>query len=211
MSQPEAVHGWWSRLRHQGLLLSPVVMLDEHRPFRHKPERSPFHIAARLRSAYTRFASKAGTGEDAPEQSAILAWVDALLEEYVGHSAQRFARSHSIPERLTTVVRIGSRSVTVRPHRIVYADDEGKVPALLVMADTSQHVGRGRGRTVYAQFLELLEPLRAAEHNIEEGNGPSKDTERYRDQQAIGPKVSEERQYGGGSGADEQELARPHF
>jgi len=27
---------------------------------------------------------------------------------------------------------------------------------MLVMADTSPHIGRGRGRTTYAQFLELL-------------------------------------------------------
>ena len=32
----------------------------------------------------------------------------------------------------------------------------GTKTALLVMADTSPHVGRGRGRTAYARFLELL-------------------------------------------------------
>src|SRR5206468_11617571 len=120
--------------------------------------KAPFHVTARLRNAYTRFASTAATRQDAPEleQSAILGWVDALLEHYVGCGPQRLARQHSIPEKLTAVVRIGSRSDTMRPHRVIFADDNGQLPALLVMADTSPQVGRVRGRTAYARFLELL-------------------------------------------------------
>jgi hypothetical protein len=158
MSQQDTAHAWWSRLRHQGLLLSPVVMLDEHRPFRHQPEPVPFHKTARLRDAYTRFVSTAAArqGETELEQSAILAWTDALLEDYVGHGHARPAKQHNIPENLTAVVRIGTRSDTIRPHRVVFADDEGKTPALLMMADTSSIVGRGRGRTAYSRFLELL-------------------------------------------------------
>ncbi|MCI0462107.1 MAG: hypothetical protein L0Z62_34580 [Gemmataceae bacterium] len=137
------------------MLLSPVVMLER---FPSAPEKAAFHALQRLRNAYTRFASTATSRQEVPElqQPAILSWVDALLEQYVGHPSQRVTKQHSIPERLTAVVRIGTRSDTIRPHRVVYADDEGKVPALLVMADTSPHVGRGRGRTVYARFLELL-------------------------------------------------------
>jgi hypothetical protein len=90
------------------------------------------------------------------EQSAILAWTDALLENYVGHGKTRIATQHSIPDNLTAAVRMGNKSDTIRPHRVVFADDERKTPALLVMADTSQIVGRGRGRTAYSRFLELL-------------------------------------------------------
>ncbi|HEY7155346.1 MAG TPA: hypothetical protein VH575_15390 [Gemmataceae bacterium] len=89
------------------------------------------------------------------EQSAILAWTDALLENYVGHGKTRIASQHSIPENLTAAVRIGNKSDTIRPHRVVFADDR-KTPTLLVMADTSHIVGRGRGRTAYSRFLELL-------------------------------------------------------
>jgi hypothetical protein len=155
MNPHDAAHAWWSRLRHQGLLLSPVVMLERYPS---APEKAPFHALQRLRNAYTRFASTATSRQEVPElqQPAILAWVDALLEQYVGYPSQRVAKQHAIPERLNAVVRIGSRSDTIRPHRVVYADDECKVPALLVMADTSPHVGRGRGRTVYARLLELL-------------------------------------------------------
>jgi len=66
------------------------------------------------------------------------------------------ARQGHIPGRLTAAIRIGSRTETIRPHRVVFADAAQEVPALLVMADTSPHVGRGRGRTAYARFVELL-------------------------------------------------------
>jgi len=155
MSQQDTAHAWWSRLRHQGLLLSPVVMLER---FPAAPEPAPFHKTARLRDAYARFVStaEARQGEAQLEQSAILAWTDALLENYVGHGKTRIANQHSIPENLTAAIRISNKSDTIRPHRVVFADDERKTPALLVMADTSHIVGRGKGRTAYSRFLELL-------------------------------------------------------
>ncbi len=155
MNQQDAAHAWWSRLRHQGLLLSPVVMLER---FPSVPEKAPFHVTLKLRNAYNRFVSTASVRQDAPEleQPAILGWVDALLEHYIGFNTRRITRQHNIPEKITAVVRFGSRSDTIRPHRVLFADEEGQLPALLVMADTSPQVGRGRGRTAYGRFLELL-------------------------------------------------------
>ena len=155
MSQVDTAHAWWSRLRHQGLLLSPVVMLER---FASAPEQAHFSATGKLRDAHTRFVSTAEMrqGDAEIEQSAILAWVDALLDPYIGHRWGRLARQNTIPEKLTAVVRIGTRSETIRPHRVVHADANATVPALLVLADTSAQVGRGRGRTVYARFLELL-------------------------------------------------------
>ena len=86
----------------------------------------------------------------------MLGLVDAVVENFIGHPASRLAKQHSIPEKVTVAFRSGSRSETLRPHRILYADDKGETPALLVRADSSPHVGRGRGRTAYARFLELL-------------------------------------------------------
>ena len=154
MSQVDTAHSWWSRLRHQGLLLSPVVMLERYPS---APEPAHFAATNKLRDAQTRFAAKiAAEGEPNLDEGSILAWVDALLDGYLGHKWGRVVRKNSIPEKLTTVVRIGSRPETIRPHRVIYADANATVPALLVMADTSAQVGRGRGRTAYAQFLELL-------------------------------------------------------
>ncbi|HBO46119.1 MAG TPA: hypothetical protein DD670_19785 [Planctomycetaceae bacterium] len=152
MSQTDTAHAWWSRLRHQGLLLSPVVMIERYLS---APPSASWHAKERLRNAYTRFATTIGDG-DQRDQAAVLRLVDALVENFIGHSASRLAKQQSIPEKVTIALRIGSRSEVLRPHRVLYADDQGETPALLVMADSSPHIGRGRGRTVYARFVELL-------------------------------------------------------
>ena len=155
MISTDTNHAWWSRLRHQGMLLSPVVMLDR---FPEAPEPAPFPAIPRLRDAYTRFVSQTVDSADGVDlkESAILSWVDAVLQHYVGYEKHRLAKQGSIPDNLTAAVRIGSKTETVRPDRVIFADDLGLTPAILVMADTSPHVGRGRGRTAYAKFLELL-------------------------------------------------------
>ena len=155
MSQTDTAHAWWSRLRHQGLLLSPVVMVERYPT---APPAAKFPALPKLRDARTRFESHIDAGKHGADrdQAAILGFADALLESFVGHTGGRLAKQHNIPENLTAVVRIGSRSDTIRPHRVVFADEAGTTPALLVMADPSPQVGRGRGRTVYSRFLELL-------------------------------------------------------
>jgi hypothetical protein len=152
MSQTDTAHAWWSRLRHQGLLLSPVVMIERYPD---APPSAPFYAKNRLRDAHTRFSSTLGDNGEV-DQTKVLNFVDSLLENFVGHPAARLAKQHSIPEKLTVPVRIGSKTETIRPHRVLYADDSTGTTALLVMADSSPHVGRGRGRTKYAHLLELL-------------------------------------------------------
>jgi hypothetical protein len=122
------------------------------------PPNVPFYVKDRLRNAHTRLLSSAERNQKKEEydQAAILAFVDSLLENFVGHPAAQLAKQHSIPDKLTVAIRIGTRSETIKPHRILFADESGETPALMVMADTSPHVGRGRGRTTYARFLELL-------------------------------------------------------
>lgn len=155
MSQTDTAHAWWSRLRHQGLLLSPVVMVERYPS---APPAAAFYVIGKLRDAQTRFVSTADNNRDGVErdQAVILNFVDTLLENFLGHTEARLAKQHTIPEKLTAVLRSGSRSETVRPHRVIFADEAGTIPAVLVMADTSPQVGRGRGRTKYAQLLELL-------------------------------------------------------
>lgn len=155
MNQTDTAHAWWSRLRHQGLLLSPVVMVERYPT---APPYVPFPALPRLRDARTRFASRlegAKEGEDR-DQAAILSFVDALVENFLGHKGGRVAKQGQFSEKFTVPIRIGSRTETIRPHRIIFADEAGNTPALLVMADSSPQIGRGRGRTKYAQLLELL-------------------------------------------------------
>lgn len=155
MSQTDTAHAWWSRLRHQGLLLSPVVMVERYPT---APPEAKFPALPKLRDAHTRFESHVEAGKQGADrdQAAILCFADSLLETFVGHTGGRLAKQGGIPENLTAAIRIGSRSETIRPHRVIFADEAGTTPAVLVMADTSPQVGRGRGRTVYSRFLELL-------------------------------------------------------
>lgn len=154
MNNDDSQFAWWSRLRHSGLLLSPVVQIEK---YAEPPENLKWYQPDKLRTAYTRFVASIDRSRDRPQlaQGDILTWVDAVLEKYIGHTDQRLARSHSIPESLTAVFRIGSRTETLKPDRVLFAED-GKTPLLLVKADTSPHIGRGKGRTEYAKFLELL-------------------------------------------------------
>ena len=155
MSQADTAHAWWSRLRHQGLLLSPVVMVERYPT---APPAARFPLLDKLRNEYTRFVSAIADlkENDDRDEATILKWVDAVLEKYVGCVQGQVAKQHDARVNLAVPVRIGTRTETIRPHRVVFADGTGTTTAMLVMADTSPHVGRGRGRTTYAQFLELL-------------------------------------------------------
>lgn len=155
MSQTDTAHAWWSRLRHQGLLLSPVVLVERYPD---APAVPPFPALPRLRDARTRFISKIEAAKEGADrdQATVLAFVDALVENFIGNTDGRYAKQGQFSETFTVPIRIGSRTDTIRPHRIIFADEAGETPAVLVMADPSPHVGRGRGRTKYAQLLELL-------------------------------------------------------
>ena len=155
MSQADTAHAWWSRLRHQGLLLSPVVMVERYPT---APPAARFPLLDKLRDEYTRFVSAIADLKENEnrDEATILKWVDALLEKYVGCVQGQVAKQHDARVSLAVPVRIGTRTETIRPHCVVFSDGTGTTTAMLVMADTSPHVGRGRGRTKYAQFLELL-------------------------------------------------------
>ena len=137
------------------MLLSPVVLVERYPG---PPPAARFPLLDTLRNAYNRFVSSvADLKENADrDEATILKWVDAVLEKYVECGHGQIAKQHDARINITVPVRIGSRTETLRPHRVVFTDEVGTKVALLVMADTSPHVGRGRGRTKYAQFLELL-------------------------------------------------------
>ncbi len=151
MTESNATHAWWYRLRHQGMLLSPVVLLECYSP---TPEAIKPHTWRKLRDANTAFQATLTDGHIDAQK--VLAWLDTLLTDGIGLTGSVLVKQNAIPESLTAMVRIGSRTQTLRPHRIIFADEGKAIPAVLIMADTSPQVGRGRGRTIYSQFLELL-------------------------------------------------------
>jgi len=157
MSSNDTAHAWWSRLRHQGLLLSPVVLVER---FPEAPESANFYHLQRLRDAHTRFVALTETDESQSnkdlERRDVLDWTDSVVAGFLGHDNGTFAKQGSIPETLTTTIRIGSRTETLKPDRVIFSDEDHEHPTLLLMADTSPHVGRGRGRNTYSRFLDLL-------------------------------------------------------
>ncbi len=138
MRREDTLHAWWSRLRHQGLLLSPVVLLDR---FPSMPPELPGYKRKALRDAYTRFRAQTdpaeGDGKERLEERTVLEWVDALFGSCLGYDGNRLAKSHEIPENLRVMVRIGSRTENLRPHRVLFTDDAKSKAALLIVADTS--------------------------------------------------------------------------
>jgi len=157
MRREDTLHAWWSRLRHQGLLLSPVVMVDR---FSAMPADLSWQKNQTLRDAYTRFRAQTAPADANAkarlEERPVLEWVDALFGACLGHQNERLSKSNDIPEYLRAVVRIGNRTESLRPHRVLFSDETKSRAALLIAADTSAQVGRGRGRNTYTRFLELL-------------------------------------------------------
>jgi len=155
MNENHSPHAWWSRLRHYGMLLSPVVLVERYPG---PPPGARFPLLENLRNDYNRFVSKlADLKENAErDEATILKWVDAILEKYIVCNEGQIAKQHDIRINITAPIRIGNRTETIRPHRVVFADATGTKVAFLVMVDTSSQFGRGRERTAYARFLELL-------------------------------------------------------
>lgn len=144
-TQARDPHAWWAELRHGGLLLSPVVLTEW------LPEGPPpldDRRYRRLRDRFTAFQAKMTGGHDGP---ALHDWLDALLEEFLGHPRERWRKGADVPEKATATSATGQR---LRPHR-VFLDEAGE-PTLLVAVDDSLRVGLHRGRRAHARFVELL-------------------------------------------------------
>ena len=155
MSQADTAHAWWSRLRHQGLLLSPVVMVERYPT---APPAARFPLLDKLRDEYTRFVSAIADLKENEnrDEAAILKWVDAL--------AGKIRRLRPGPSR--QAARIPRKSRRSRPNRHANRDDSAPSGRLRRWhRHDDRHAGHGRHvaprwpwprPNKYAQFLELL-------------------------------------------------------
>ena len=101
-------------MRHQGMLLSPVVMVER---YAQPPPAARFPLLDNLRNAYNRFVSYlADLKENADrDEATILKWVDALLEKYVECGHGQIAKQHDVTHQ-----RHRSRA-NWQPHRDIAA------------------------------------------------------------------------------------------
>ena len=144
-------HAWWSELRHGGVLISPAV-LSEQFPQVAQPGAYSYY---RLRDRYNSFASwwekqtNVAQGDAAP----LHAWLDAVLEEFLGHGRAVWLKGSDVPPSLAIDSAFRER---LRPNRVLYRSPDKDQPAALVLVDRVPRLGQGRGRSGYSKLLELL-------------------------------------------------------
>lgn len=144
-------HAWWSELKHGGVLISPAV-LSEQFPHVAQPGAYSYY---RLRDRYNSFASwwekqtNVAQGDAAP----LHAWLDAVLEEFLGHGKALWLKGSDVPPSLAIDSAFRER---LRPNRVLYRSPDKDQPAALVLVDRVPRLGQGRGRSGYSKLLELL-------------------------------------------------------
>ncbi|MBC8277823.1 MAG: hypothetical protein H8E46_06300, partial [FCB group bacterium] len=153
ISNDRHIHEWWSRLRHNGMLLSPAVMVDR---FSDLPDISSWEVE-KLRSAHNRFLSQTLSEKSNSIQiskSAVTAFFDTLLYDILGYRENQVLKQGQYDYSFTTTFRVGSKQEIVKPDRVIKTEIDPH--AILLITDTSKQIGRGRGRTAYARTIELL-------------------------------------------------------
>lgn len=140
---------WWSGLNHQGMLISPAVLLEVFSNGGTSP--SPWQYE-RLRDRYTAFVARTSqNGAERLTGAAIRDWLDAIFTGPLGYDRGRWIKQDLIPESLTAKTPAGER---VRPDRVLLLED-GK-PGILVRVDEAPRLGIGRSKAEYARLLALL-------------------------------------------------------
>lgn len=143
-------HSWWSTLRHQGVLISNVVLQD-----------IPPDTLTPLADADMERLNKSRLRFLADPRERLTPWLDFVLEGVLGHNAQQWIKYNSVPERFKHQGR--------RPDRVLCNYGREHQPRLLVLVDRDHvtsttergeevpgRIGLHRGRTTYAQFVDLL-------------------------------------------------------
>lgn len=150
MSEQDQRFAWYGNLRHQGLLISPAVLMESFSSGGRVPSSYEYE---RLRDRFNRFLAQIKGAEDdgGPlPMAAIRTWVDALMVETLGHSPDRWWKQ----DRLDAYAVRLPTGESIRPTRALMGAD-GR-PALLVLVDDARRLGVGRSRSRYARLLSLL-------------------------------------------------------
>jgi len=139
---------WWGRLRHGGLLLSPVV-LGEYLP--EGPADLKKDAYEKLRDSFTIFEANHDTRKKG-DNSSLFRWLDSVFEGLLEYQAPLWLKETKIPDRFKAQSATGER---LRPDRVLLI--VGEKPRFLVKIDTdNDRIGMGRGRTEYSKFITLL-------------------------------------------------------
>ncbi|MFZ5827169.1 MAG: Eco57I restriction-modification methylase domain-containing protein [Bacillota bacterium] len=149
MSELDRTFAWYGNLRHQGLLISPAVLL-EYFPPAGRPATA--YEYERLRDRYNRFLAQIdsnGEGGALPVEP-VRAWIDALMTGPLGHAPERWWKQDRL-DAWAVKLPTGERH---RPHRALMGSDSK--PVLLLWFDEARRLGIGRSKNQYARFLSVL-------------------------------------------------------
>lgn len=141
---------WWSRLRHGGLLLSPVV-LGEYLSAGPEPLKNGKY--EELRDSFTLLEANCEAREKG-DNSSLFKWLDSVFEGLLEYQTPFWQKETDVSDYFKVQSVTGER---LRPNRVLlYKADENK-PLFLVKIDSENvRVGMGRGKTEYSKFLTLL-------------------------------------------------------
>ncbi|MGD0088503.1 MAG: hypothetical protein ABSE73_01155 [Planctomycetota bacterium] len=161
-------HSWWPELRHGGILISRPVLQEA---FPVGALESRWYAYQRLRDRFLSFQAwraklPADGDRDQPTEAAaspatthqppatpLHAWLDAVLEDFLGHPAARWQKGPHVADKWAADLPLIGPT---KPNRVLFLDDAREHAALIVMVDRSARVGLGRGREAYSRLAQML-------------------------------------------------------
>lgn len=141
--QEDEPNAWWTTLKHQGVLLSPIVLEEI---FPDGPPSIGEREYEKLRRSYKSFRN---------DSDELYDWLDVVLEDLLGHSNSSWVKETNVPAEF--------RRGDLRPNRVLL-DEEGEA-RVMVGIDTDRvtdddgepgRIGIYSGKRTYAKFVRLL-------------------------------------------------------
>mgnify|MGYP006269286095 CR=1 FL=1 len=141
--QEDEPNAWWTTLKHQGVLLSPIVLEEI---FPDGPPSIGECEYEKLRRSYKSFRN---------DSDELYDWLDIVLEDLLGHSNSSWVKETNVPAEF--------RRGDLRPNRVLL-DKEGEA-RVMVGIDTNRvtdddgepgRIGIYSGKRTYAKFVRLL-------------------------------------------------------
>ena len=141
---------WLARLRQDGLPVSTAV-LTEMFPDMAEASWSRYNLLRQRYNSFIAWSQKKGV--DARDGAPLYKWIDSVVEEFLNYTQGYWDKGSSVPQHFRKTTVFGEK---LSPNRVLYRGIEKKEPAFLMSIDRSKEIGRGKGRTAYGKFLELL-------------------------------------------------------
>jgi hypothetical protein len=139
-NDPHNQYGWWSSLKHGGMLISPARLANY---FPADRPNIPRYLADRLRTAV-----QAQQGSDSEKVQPTL--LDTVLEDVLGLKADQWTKATEVGPSWSQRLITGE---SLRPRRLWQGPHNGVLP---LFTDDVKQIGVGTGRRSVAKVVEWL-------------------------------------------------------